>query len=170
MLLAEQCRGMRERESQIERDVTVDVDALDGSAGPDPEAERESETTDSGAVRSRLGSIATKRSLVTALVASVVGVVVFSFVPFLSVAGTVLGIAAGGFAYGLGSETRRYVEMALAGAAVGGGATLLGNLIVALVASGATLVGFAILAGAVAGVVGHYFGRDLRAGLTADLD
>jgi hypothetical protein len=103
-------------------------------------------------------------------VLAVVGAVLFSFVPFLSVAGTVLGIAAGGFAYGLGSETRRYVEMALAGGVTGGAATLLSNLIVALVASGATLVALSIIASAIAGVVGHYFGRDLRAGLTADLD
>lgn len=168
MLLAEQRCGMRERESQIDRDVTVDVDGLDGSR--DPERESESETDEAGVVRSRLGSIVTKRSLATALVCSVVGMVLFSFVPFLSVAGTVLGIAAGGFAYGLGSETRRYVEMAIAGAVTGGGATLLDNLIVALVASGTTLIAFSVLAGAVAGVVGHYFGRDLRAGLTADLD
>lgn len=160
---------MRERESQIERDVSVDVDAgLDETTSPDRESE--SETDDIGGVQSRLGSIATKRSLVTALVLSVVGTVIFSFVPFLSVAGTVLGIGAGGFAYGLGSDARRYVEMGLAGAVTGGGATLLGNLIVALVASGTTLVAFSVLAGALAGVVGHYFGRDLRAGLTADLD
>jgi hypothetical protein len=160
---------MRERESQIDRDVSVDVETtLDGAAGPDRDTESDSE--EAGLIRSRLGSIATKRSLGTALVLSVVGIIGFSFVPFLSAAGTVLGIGAGGFAYGLGSETRRYVEMALAGGVTGGAATLLSNLIVALVASGATLVALSIIASAIAGVVGHYFGRDLRAGLTADLD
>jgi hypothetical protein len=160
---------MRERESQIERDVTVDVEAgIDASAGPEHESETEAE--EAGVVRLRLGAFATKRSLGTALVLSVVGSIAFSFVPFLSVAGTVLGIAAGGFAYGLGSEIRRYVEMGIAGAVAGGGATLLGNLIVALVASGTALIALGTLAGAVAGLIGHYFGRDLRAGLTADLD
>lgn len=159
---------MRERESQIDRDVSVDIETgLDESPS---EPDRQSETEETGVVRSRLGSVATKRSLGTALALSVVGAVLFSFVPFLSVVGTSLGIAAGGFAYGLGSETRRYVEMALAGAATGGAATVLGNLVVAVIASGSTLLGFGILAGAAAGVVGHYFGRDLRAGLTADLD
>jgi hypothetical protein len=167
---------MREGESQIDRDVAVDVDAaldssaagIDGSASSDRDPEGDADET--GAVRSRLGAVATKRSLLTALALSVVGAVALSFVPLLSVAGTVLGIAVGGFAYGLGSDARRYVEMALAGAVTGGGATVLGNLIVALVASGTTLVGFGVLAGTVAGVVGHYFGRDLRDGLTADLD
>jgi hypothetical protein len=167
---------MREGESQIDRDVAVDVDAaldssaagIDGSASSDRDPEGDADET--GAVRSRLGAVATERSLLTALALSVVGAVALSFVPFLSVAGTVLGIAVGGFAYGLGSDARRYVEMALAGAVTGGGATVLGNLIVALVASGTTLVGFGVLAGTVAGVVGHYFGRDLRDGLTADLD
>ena len=107
MLLADQVCGMRERESQIDRDVTVDIDtSLDGSTEPEQNADDESEA---GVVRSRLGSIATTRSLGTALALSILGVVAFSFVPFLSVVGTVLGIAAGGFAYGLGCETRRYV-------------------------------------------------------------
>jgi hypothetical protein len=160
---------MRERESQIDRDVSVDVETtLDGAAGPDRDTESDSE--EAGLIRSRLGSIATKRSLGTALVLSVVGVIAFGFVPLLSAAGTVLGIATAGFAYGLGSETRRYVEMALAGAVTGGAVTVLGNLVVALVASGTTLLVVSVLASAVAGVVGHYFGRDLRAGLTADLD
>jgi hypothetical protein len=168
MLLGDQLWSMGERESQIDRDISVDIEtSLDGSTDPEQDVDSESEA---GAVRSRLGSIATTRSLGTALVLSILGIVAFSFVPFLSVAGTVLGIATGGFAYGLGSEAQRYVEMAIAGAVAGGGAMLLDNLIVALVASGATLLGFSLLAGAAAGLVGHYFGRDLRAGLTADLE
>ncbi|MXR52751.1 hypothetical protein GRX03_14195 [Halovenus sp. WSH3] len=159
---------MRERESQVDRDITVDIEAgLDETeAGPS----RESETEETGAVRSRLGTVATKRSLGTALALAVVGTVLFGFVPFLPFGEAVLGIAAGGFAYGLGSDSRRYVEMALAGAVTGGAATLFGNLIAAVVASGTTLLAISVLAGVVAGVVGHYFGRDLRAGLTADLD
>lgn len=160
---------MREGKSQIDRDVTVDIEAgLDGTTSPDRESEADQE--EAGRIRSRLGSIATARSLAAALVFSVVGAVLFSFVPVLSMAGTVLGIAGGGFVYGLGSETRRYIEMAIAGAVTGGGATLLGNLVVAFIASGTTLIAVAVLGGALAGVIGHYFGRDLRAGLTADLD
>lgn len=169
---------MSERESQIERESTVDTDFDDSVADLDTEFGVETEpaessgeqSSDAGVVRSRLGSIATLRSLGTALALSVVGVITFSFVPILSIANGVLGIATAGFAYGLGSEHRRYLEMALAGAVTGGGTTLLGNLAVAAFASGTTLLGIALLAGAITGAVGHYFGRDLRAGLTADLD
>jgi hypothetical protein len=164
---------MREGESQIERETGLDDSLTDLDTDVGVEREREQSTEDSsdaGVVRSRLGKVATTRSLGTALALSVVGVVAFGFVPILSIANTLLGIAAAGFAYGLGSEERRYVEMALAGAVTGGATTLLGNLAVAVFASGGTLLGVALLAGAAAGAVGHYFGRDLRAGLTADLD
>lgn len=170
---------MRESESQVERESSVDasldesVTDLETEFGVETgtaESSGEQSNSDAGIVRSRLASIATMRSLGTALALSVVGVIAFSFVPILSIANSVLGIATAGFAYGLGSEHRRYVEMALAGAVTGGGATLLGNLAVAAFASGTMLLGIALLAGAIAGAVGHYFGRDLRAGLTADLD
>lgn len=179
---------MRERESQVERDVStgIDTDEFDRSesgfdrsdtgfdtsgstvgdletAGTDREAES------GGWLRSRLGSVATTRSLLVAFVLTVAGVVGFGAVPFLGLVGEVLGIVAAGFLYGLGSDSRRYVEMALAGAVAGGGTALLGNLVVALVASGTTLVAAGLVGGALAGVVGHYFGRDLRHGLTRDL-
>lgn len=168
---------MREGESQVDRERSVETGLddsltdLDTEVGVETTPEQSTEESDdAGVVRSQLGKVATARSLGTALALSVVGIVAFGFVPILSVANTMLGIAAAGFAYGLGSDQRRYVEMALAGAVSGGGATLLGNLAVAVLASGATLLGLAILAGGAAGAVGHYFGRDLRAGLTADLD
>lgn len=168
---------MREGESQVDHDRSVET-SLDDSVtefGVETERERSADeqaedSGDAGVVRSQLGKVATTRSLGTALGLSVVGIVALGFVPVLSVANTILGIAAAGFAYGLGSEQRRYVEMALAGAVTGGATTLLGNLAVAVLASGATLLGLALLAGGVAGVLGHYFGQDLRAGLTADLD
>lgn len=170
---------MRESESQVERESAVDADIEDSMADIDTEfgvetgrseSSSEQSNSDAGVVRSRLASIATMRSLGTALALSVVGVIAFSFVPILSLANGMLGIATAGFAYGLGSEHRRYIEMALAGAITSGGTTLLGNLAVAAFASGTTLLGIALLAGAVVGAAGHYFGRDLRAGLTADLD
>lgn len=168
---------MREGESQVDRERSVETGLDDSLTDLDTEVDVETtseqsteESDDAGVVRSQLGKVATTRSLGTALALSVVGIVAFGFVPILSVANTMLGIAAAGFAYGLGSDQRRYVEMAVAGAVSGGGATLLGNLAVAVLASGATLLGLAILAGGAAGAVGHYFGRDLRAGLTADLD
>ena len=176
---------MRERESEVERDGSsgVNTDEFDtdfdrSGSGFDFEdsadygfetAESGREEEGSGWLRSRLGSVATTRSLLVALVLTVAGLVGFGAIPFLGLVGELLGIAAAGFVYGLGSSSRRYVEMAVAGAIAGGGTALLGNLVVALVASGATLVAAGLVGGALAGVVGHYFGRDLRDGLTRDL-
>lgn len=173
---------MRERESEVERDVSGDVDTdefdVSGSGFDTSEsAVSEFEGTETGKeeqgsggwLRSRLGSVATTRSLLVAFVLTVAGMVGVGAVPFLGVVGELLGIAAAGFLYGVGSGSRRYVEMAIAGAVAGGGTALLGNLVVALVASGTTLVAAGFVGGALAGVVGHYFGRDLRDGLTRDL-
>lgn len=156
---------MGERESQLERE-TVDVDTdLDSVIKTD----REQESKSGGAVRSRIGSLASTRSLLVAFILSVAGTIVFGLIPFLGIVGKLLGVAAGGFLYGLGSEGRRYFEMALAGAVAGGGVALLGNLVVAVVASGTTLVAVGVVGGALAGLLGHYFGRDLRDGLTRDI-
>ena len=179
---------MRERESQVERDVSGDFDtdefdvsdtdfdvSSSGFEGYDSTdsgfeaAETDREGGSGGWLRSRLGSVATTRSLLAAFVLTVAGLVVVGAVPFLGIVGELLGIVAAGFVYGLGSSGRRYVEMAVAGAVAGGGTALLGNLVVALVASGMTLVAVGVVGGALAGVVGHYFGRDLRHGLTRDL-
>jgi hypothetical protein len=180
---------MRERESQVERDVADDIETdefdvsesgfdvsdsgFDTSDSADAgfetgEAGREEESP--GWLRSRLGTVATTRSLLVAFVLTVAGMVGFGAIPFLGLVGELLGIAAGGFLYGVGSGYRRYVEMAVAGAVAGGGTALLGNLVIALVASGGTLVAAGVAGGALAGVVGHYFGRDLRDGLTRDLN
>lgn len=162
MMLGQQRRGMRERESQIERDVAVDVEP--GIDGAGQSADREE--SDDGVISSRVPM--TGRSLLVALVLSVAGVFLFGLIPLLPFS-TLLGIAGAGFAYGLGTDTQRYLEMAIAGALAGGGSMLLGNLLLVTIASGTTLFGFALLSGVISGVVGHYFGRDLRAGLTRDL-
>lgn len=157
---------MPERESQLERDVSVDV-----GTDLDRESDARGETReDGGWLRNRLASLASPRSFLVALVLTIAGLFIFGAVPFLGVVGDLLGIAAAGFIYGLGAGNSRYVEMALAGALAGGGSAVLGNLIVALVASGTTLVVAGAVVGALAGVVGHYFGRDLRHGLTRELD
>lgn len=184
---------MRERESQFDRDISVDTET-DGQidAGIDRQTDAgvdgrpdlgvdwqsdarfgqrsdDSDPESGGRLRSRLGSLASTRSLLIAFVLTVAGIILFGAVPFLGIVGDILGIAAAGFLYGLGTDARRYVEMALAGALAGGGLALIGNLFVALVASGTVLVGAGLLGGAIAGIVGHYFGRDLRHGLTRDL-
>lgn len=83
--------------------------------------------------------------------------------------GDLLGIVAGTFLSGVATSRRHYVESGLAGLVAGGTATLLGNLALSLVGVGLPLVAVGAAAGGLAGLVGHYFGRDLRDGLTRDL-
>jgi Na+/citrate or Na+/malate symporter len=57
----------------------------------------------------------------------------------------------------------------LAGAVVGAILGVLGNLVLAVATLGVPVAATAAGAGAFAAVVGHYFGRDLRDGLTREL-
>jgi len=169
---------MRERDSQVSRDVSVDVDAgLDDSVvESEPLGEsvghRESQES-SGGIRSRLrkraGSIVSPRGVGISLVLMIVGSLLFGAIPLLGTVGELLGIAAAGFVYGLGTDARRYFELLLAGALAGGGSVLFGNLLLALFGNGLSMVAFGAFGGALAGVIGHYFGRDMRRGLTRDL-
>jgi len=87
-------------------------------------------------------------------------------VPFL---GRALGVFAVAFAVGLASSERRYAEVGLASVAVGGGASLFRNALLTLAGVGVPLIAISAAVGGVAGVLGVYFGRDLRDGLTRDL-
>lgn len=169
---------MSERDTQIDRDVDVGLDetveSRDTALGEPPRGtsgaarERATEESDSW-LRSKAGSIASSRSVLIGLVLAIVGAILFGAIPFIGLLGNLLGIAAAGFVYGLGSGARRYVEMALAGALAGGGIALLGNVVLAVFVTGGSLIAVGAAGGAVAGVLGHYFGRDLRDGLTRDL-
>jgi len=159
---------MSERDTQIERDVEV---GLDDSATEGRESALDESTAaeDSSWLRRKVGTVASSRSLLIGVVLAVVGGVLFGAIPFVGLLGNLLGIGAGGFVYGLSTSARRYLEMAIAGAVAGAGIALLGNVVLALVVTGGSLVALGAAGGAVAGVIGHYFGRDLRAGLTRDL-
>jgi len=155
---------MSERDRQLERDVDIDVDT--GIDEPVEEAANDGFRT---RLRSGAGSFVSATGLVIALALSVGGAVLLGGVPLLGTVGELLGVLVAGFIYGLVGETRRYVELAAAGALVGGGFALLGNLTAVLLTVGVPLVVVGVVGGAVAGVVGHYFGRDLRDGLTREL-
>jgi len=161
---------MSERDTQLERDVEVGVDT--GIDEPVEGTTPEDAATSEG-FRTRLqrgaGSLVSATGLVVALALSAGGAVLLGGVPLLGTVGELLGILVGGFVYGLVGETRRYLELAVAGALVGGGFALLGNLTAVLVTVGVPLVVFGAVGGALAGVAGHYFGRDLRDGLTREL-
>lgn len=167
---------MAERERQLDREVTeegvdlddeaFDIDAVDSL----DDAPAESESSGFLArVRSRLGSPLSKRALGYSLVFAVVGALALGSVLPFGIVGNLIGIFVGAFAYGTAGGTRRYLELGLAGGAVAGVLTLFGNLTLSLLGPGVPLVAVGFLAGAAAGGLGHYFGRDLRDGLTRDL-
>lgn len=121
--------------------------------------------------RSPLGGLFSLRGFLLALVLSVAGVLSAGVVPLLpeSVA-ALLGVFLAGFLLGLSRERRAYLEVALAGAATAAIATLTSYLLIATFGGfGVPLAAATGGAGLLAGVGGHYFGRDLRTGLTRDL-
>lgn len=159
---------MSERDTQIQRDVAVDVDTGLGS-------EEDGESGESGSrVQSFLsrtvGSVISTQSLLISLVLTIVGVIVVGAVPLLGVVGELLGIFVAAFLYGTVSSESRYLEHALVGALVGGGSALIGNLVITLLGAGLPFVAMGVVGGVLAGTGGHFFGRDLRKGLTKDLE
>ena len=111
------------------------------------------------------------RALIAAFLAVGAGMVAGGLVPLVPFTG-VLGIALGAFAYGLVASQRRYLEVAAAGGLVSGTALTLSFLPRAVFFegfNGPRLFAIAAAIGLVLAVVGHYFGRDLRDGLTREL-
>ncbi|MFB6084765.1 MAG: hypothetical protein ABEJ94_11040 [Halorientalis sp.] len=109
------------------------------------------------------------RAFLLLLVGSVAGMLLAGAVLPLGSVGGLLGIAAVAFGAGLASERRRYVEAAAGGALASGVSWLLGDLVLTAAGPGVPLVAAGVGSGALAALLGHYFGRDLRAGLTRDL-
>ncbi|AQL43488.1 hypothetical protein BV210_12640 [Halorientalis sp. IM1011] len=132
------------------------------------------------AVRAPFGAAATRltapveglfsiRAFLLLVVTSVAGMLGAGLVlPFGSIAG-LLGIAAVAFGAGLLDDRRRYVETGAAGALASGISWLLGNLVLTAVGPGVPLVAVGVGFGVIAALLGHYFGRDLRAGLTREI-
>lgn len=146
----------------------------DDLAGDDrePGDQREARGRDRRGLRSRLGGVFSPRGFLLAFVLTLGGFLLGSAVPlvgavpFLGSALGLLGIFAAGFL--LGTLGRRgYLELLLAGAATAGVALLLDQFVLSIVADLALpLAAVGGTAGALAAVIGHYFGRDLRDGLT----
>lgn len=120
-------------------------------------------------VRRRLASVFRPRTFLLNCALALVGVVVIGgLLPFGSL-GQFAGVLSGTFLGGLVSERRAYFEAGLAGATVGAVWAGLGNLLLAAIGLGVPIVAFGAGGGALAAALGHYFGRDLRHGLTRDL-
>lgn len=143
----------------------------------DRQSERDEASSDatgterSSGLRDRLRPGVSLRSFLFALVLTVAGTALVGAIPFLPQSVAALsGVFLGAFALGLLRGRRAYLESAVAGAAVGLAAALSQFLFVSVVGGfGIPLAAVGGGAGLLVGVIGHYFGRDLRDGLTREL-
>ena len=119
------------------------------------------------------------KAFVLALVTIGVGVFVGGLIPLIGgTVGTVAGVFLAAFLLGLVLSARRYVETGVAGAAAGATSAVTSVLGVGFLPIGIDYLsqwGLPLVAvgggvGLVLALLGHYFGRDLRAGLTGDID
>ena len=122
-----------------------------------------------GRVRARADRVFAPGPFLVALVGSVVGLAVGTAVVPLPGAG-LLGVFLAAFLFGLLRARRRYLEATLASGLTVGAAAILGHGgVAALVGVGVPVGAVMGGVGAFVGAAGHYFGRDLRDGLTREL-
>ncbi|MFC6989265.1 hypothetical protein ACFQJD_12095 [Haloplanus sp. GCM10025708] len=121
----------------------------------------------------RLGGWFSVRAFLLVLVASLVALVVGGSIPVVGLVGRFVGLFVVAFAAGLLADGRRYVEAGVAGGLASGLGFVLSSLATPLfpvVAQyGVEIAGVGATTGALVSLAGHYFGRDLRDGLTRDL-
>lgn len=147
----------------------------DGSLGSDAAhgagSQTDPEASASQRVRRRLtapfSALFSLRLFLVVLALTVAGMLLGSaLVPFPG--GGIAGIAVVGFAVGVGRPGRRYLECLLAGLVASGVGTLFEYAFFTLI-GGVAPVAFGAAVGGIAAIAGHYFGRDLRDGLTREV-
>ncbi|MFC5365760.1 hypothetical protein [Salinirubrum litoreum] len=155
-----------ETESTGDTTATGDSEATTGSDG----------AADSEGLRTRLGRVFSPRAFLAALLLSVAGLALGQSVPILGQLPLVgqflgfLGVFLAGFVLGLGAKRRRYLEGALGGATAAGLAFVANAVLFTFVSDvGLQFAAVGAGIGAVAALIGVYFGRDLRSGLTREI-
>lgn len=143
------------------------ADTSTGQTQPDP-------TVGGGQSSSRLkdgalSAVPSARGALIATVVSGVGMLAGGLVPFIGGVTGLLGIGIGGFLLGMIDEGR-YVDVAIGGGVTAAAALFLGRLTLSV--AGGFAVPLALLGGVLgvlAAVVGLYFGRDLRNGVSREI-
>lgn len=125
----------------------------------------------------RLGGRFSAKALLVSLVAVAVGVGVGGMIPIIGSIGSLAGVFAATFILGALAGESRYLETGLAGGVVIGvnfALSLLTSVALPIGVDffqqyGLAFGGLGVVIGAGLGLVGHYFGRDLRDGLTREI-
>ncbi|WP_101294664.1 hypothetical protein [Halegenticoccus soli] len=128
----------------------------------------------------RTGSLFSIKVFLAALAASLVGLLLGGSIPIVGFLGRIAGLFVVAFVVGLASRRRRYVEVGLAAALASGLVLVLTTLgtfgtvafpfaVRAFSQYGTAIAGVGAGTGLLVALVGHYFGRDLRAGLTREV-
>ncbi|MFC6955238.1 hypothetical protein [Halorubellus litoreus] len=92
-------------------------------------------------------------------------------IPFVGGLARLLGVGVAAFAHGVGASDSRYLETLVASGVVGFlFALITTNMFVTLSGIGVPILAVSTIATMLVALLGHYFGRDLRAGLTADVE
>lgn len=153
---------------------TDDGGFLSGLFGDDETEPTATESQDSGGLSDRIGI--SGKGILAAFLGSVALIGIATLVPLVGLLiGVPVGLFAAGFLGGLVTDTRRYGEFSLSGAVLGVVAYLFGEVLPDTIldltefpdAAIVSVVGLVV--GLVAVLLGHYFGRDLRAGVTQDI-
>lgn len=163
----------RDRSDEATQSDGFDTSEFDVGVDVAGDASAHGETGESSGLRERLATrterLFSPRAFLAILLLSVAGL--FTAGTFLPLPGSgLLGVFLATFAFGLIASDRRYAEAAVAGGVTVGASAFLDAAVVAFL--GGFGVSLALLGGGVGAavaVVGTYFGRDLRAGLTQEI-
>jgi len=125
----------------------------------------------------RLGGRFSAKALLVSIVAVAIGVAVGGAIPIIGSVGSLAGVAAATFIFGVVGSKSRYLETAIAGGGVVGLDFALSLLTTGVLPIGIDFFqqyglafgGVGVVLGVVLALVGHYFGRDLRDGLTREI-
>lgn len=140
----------------------------------EPEEAAGSDTADSG----RLGNVFSLKGFLLSAVLIAVGVVGGGMIPLVGTVGSLVGLFAVTFVLGVVATDSHYLETALAGGGIMG-ASFAASLITTVALPigldffqqyGLVFAAVGVAIGAVLAAAGHYFGRDLRDGLTRSVD
>jgi uncharacterized membrane protein len=139
-------------------------------AGQDTQPEQETESRRSRIANNVQQVFSPRRFLVSLVLISVGLYAAGSLIPIIPATG-LIGVFVATFALGVINSEQWYVEIGVA-SAVASGVSVLSDILLLTIASrfGIGLVVAGVAVSVVVALLGHYFGRDLRGGMTKEIE